>query len=120
MSYLDDLEDMPADLRALYKIRADFQRTLANFRTWWSVWKASIKNDHEDEQSADLAEACWQQLRSLRKKIVVMHRTLGFDAGENEGFQLPWEEYEQKIAPEVTAPAPAKMPPSIKSLLEGK
>jgi len=120
MSYLDDLEDMPKELRSLYQVRADFGRTLANFHAFWNVWKASVLNDVEDEQSADLAEACWQTLRALRKKIVEMHAKLGFAETENDSFELPREEYEQKIKAELSAPAPAKMPPSIKSLLEGQ
>ena len=120
MSYLDDLDNMPKELRSLYQVRADFGRTLANFHTWWSVWKASVLNDVEDEQAADIAESCWRQLRGLRAKIVSMHAKLGFSEAENAAFELPREEYEQKIKPEISAPAPARMPPTIKELLEGQ
>ena len=120
MSFLEDMDDMPSELRALYQLRADFARTLANFHTWWNIWRASILNDSEDEQSADLAENCWQQLRGLKKKLTLMHAKLGFDAGENDAFELPYEAYHAKIRPEISAPTPAKMPPSIKELLEGK
>lgn len=109
---------MPADLRALYAARADWNRTLANFRAWRGIWKASVLNDIEDEQASDIAESCWQQLRRLKTKVAKLHGELGFAASENEPFELPWDEYREQVSPEVQAIAPVRMDDGMKALLE--
>lgn len=118
MNYLELQEQMPAHLKALYRVRGDWTRTLSNFRAYRNLWKCSVLNGGaEDEQASDIAENCWQQLRSLRKKLVKMHRDLGFAESENELFELPREEYSERIEIGEAPETPARMPSDIKELL---
>lgn len=117
MSFLENLNQMPGDLRSLHQTRSDWERTLSNFRAHRNVWKASLLVGEENEQESDIAEACWQQLRKIRQKIVRLHKDSNFSEAENSAFVLPYDEYREAVEVGEGPPAPARMPDDIKKLL---
>ena len=118
MSFLDLQSQMPADLKALYQLRADWTRTLSNFRAYRNLWKCSVLNGGtEDEQASDLAESCFQQLRKIKKALTKMHRDMQFSAAEDEAFEIPWDEYREQIEIGEAPQEAARMPDDIKKML---